>query len=715
VPRAIALPAPSYPLVRTTLANGLRVVLAPDRSAPVVGVAVYYDVGIRSEPQGRTGFAHLFEHLMFQGSANLEKLEHFRYVQSSGGTFNGSTHMDYTRYFEVLPSNALERGLFLEADRMRSPRITEENLANQIAVVKEEIRVNVLNRPYGGFPWILLPPVAFETFANSHNGYGDFVDLETSTVADATEFFDRYYAPANAVLCVAGDLDPDAAMALVERHFGDIPTRPAPDRPTFAEPDLTSERRKSTVDALAPIPAVAAAWRVPDPVFNLPEYLPYVVLAEILSDGDSSRLEQRLVQQDRSVTQLSAYLGLMGDPFDVRDPTVLIFQAFHPHPVTADQVLDAVTEEVDRLASGGLQTGELDRVRARIVAQLFRDIDPVLGRTLALAALEQQHGRANLLMELPALLSAVTEEQIRSAASMLRPDRRAVLELVPGGQPAPAPAAEAPARARRSGARSRPTAKAARTTRPAKAAKKAAKATRPAKGTKSARPAKAGTAVRPAKPAAPTKAAKAPSKAAKAAKAAPAKAAKAPAKAAKTTPAKAAKAAKATKAAPTKAAKATKAAPAKAAKAAKAPPAKAGKATAAKAGKAAPAKASKATTAKATRSAPAKGTKAGKATPAKAATATRTAATKASKATPSRAAKAAKASTATPAKTAKASKATKVAGTTKATKASKTTRKATKAAGVSNPATAAVTVPASGGRTSDKGRSGRAQRSGGAR
>jgi zinc protease len=669
VPRAIALPAPSYPLVRTTLANGLRVVLAPDRSAPVVGVAVYYDVGIRSEPQGRTGFAHLFEHLMFQGSANLEKLEHFRYVQSSGGTFNGSTHMDYTRYFEVLPSNALERGLFLEADRMRSPRITEENLANQIAVVKEEIRVNVLNRPYGGFPWILLPPVAFSTFANSHNGYGDFVDLETSTVADAAEFFDRYYAPANAVLCVAGDLDPDTAMALIERHFGDIPARPAPERPTFAEPDLTAERRHSTVDALAPIPAVAAAWRVPDPVGGLTEYLPYMVLAEILSDGDSSRLEQRLVQRDRSVTQLSAYLGLMGDPFDVRDPTVLIFQAFHPQ-ASADQVLDSVTEEVDRVATGGLQAGELDRVRARIVAQLFRDIDPVLGRTLALAALEQQHGRADLLMDLPGLLGAVTEEQIRSAAAMLRPDRRAVLELVPGGQPAAAPAAEAPAR-RRGVKTSRPAAKAARTTRPAKAAKKAAKATRPAKGTKSARPVKAGTAVRPAKAAIPTKAAKATKTPAKAAKA-PAKAAKAakgPAKAAKAAkaPAKAAKATRAKATATRAPARASKATPAKKA-AAKAAPGKATRATASKAAAAKAAKTTKAAPARASRAAPAKNAPA-KAAPAKNAPAKAAPAKNA----PAKAAKAAKATRAT---AGKATRTTKVAGP-RATKATKTTGRST--------------------------------------
>src|SRR6201993_353638 len=194
-------------LHRLTLANGLRVVLAPDRVSPVVGVSVVYDVGIRSEPEGRTGFAHLFEHLMFQGSANLEKLAHFRYVQGSGGTFNGSTHLDYTDYFETVPSNALERVLFLEADRMRGPRLTEENLRNQCDVVKEEIRVNVLNRPYGGFPWLKLPPVMFDSFPNAHDGYGSFVDLESATGDDAANFFARYYAAGNAVLTVGGDID----------------------------------------------------------------------------------------------------------------------------------------------------------------------------------------------------------------------------------------------------------------------------------------------------------------------------------------------------------------------------------------------------------------------------------------------------------------------------------------------------------------------------
>ena len=288
-----------------------------------------YDVGIRSEPEGRTGFAHLFEHLMFQGSANLEKLEHFRYVQASGGTFNGSTHFDYTNYFESLPSNALERGLFLEADRMRSPRITEENLANQLEVVKNEIRVNVMNRPYGGFPWIYLPAVLFDTFANSHNGYGGFEDLESATVDDAADFFDRYYAPANAVLCVAGDLDPDETLALIEKHFGGIRKRRAPKRPSFAEPALTAERRDTITDAHAPIPAVAIGYRVADPVGSLDDLLALLLLTEVLTDGDASRLQRRLVQRDHLVTDIAAYVGEFGDPFDERDPTTLTVSAHY--------------------------------------------------------------------------------------------------------------------------------------------------------------------------------------------------------------------------------------------------------------------------------------------------------------------------------------------------------------------------------------------------
>jgi len=430
VPR---IPATKYPVEQLTLANGLRVVLTPDRSAPVIGVAVVYDVGIRSEPQGRTGFAHLFEHLMFQGSESLEKLAHFRYVQGSGGTFNGSTHFDYTDYFEALPGNALERALFLEADRMRGPRLTEENLRNQVDVVKEEIRVNVLNRPYGGFPWLKLPPVMFGTFPNAHDGYGSFADLESATVADAEEFFGRYYACGNAVLAVGGDFDVAEAVKLVEEHFGDVPARPAPPRPDFAEPDLTSERRGSYADPLAPLPAVAAAWRVPDPIGDFAGYLPYVVLAEVLTDGDASRLVERLVLRDRSVTSVGGYLGFMGEPFAVRDPTALVLQAHLPPGGDVEKVLAAIDEECRRIASDGLAREELARTQARMATHLLRDTDAVLGRALQMAVLQQQRGAPDLVNDLPRLVGEVTEKQVVEAAATLVPSRRACVDVEAGG------------------------------------------------------------------------------------------------------------------------------------------------------------------------------------------------------------------------------------------------------------------------------------------
>ncbi len=293
--------SPSFPIERHTLGNGLRVVMAPDRTAPVVAVAVHYDVGFRSEPEGRTGFAHLFEHLMFEGSANLPKLEHAKLIQGNGGEFNGSTTPDFTNYYEVVPSGAFELMLFLESDRMRSPVITEETVANQIDVVKEEIRLNVMNRPYGGMHWIYLPPIAYKTFNNTHNGYGSFVDLESATVADATDFFKRYYAPGNAVLTIAGDIDPTSTVALVEKYFADVPKRAVPKRPDFGEPVLNRENRATHHDPMSPTPALVIGYRAPNPITDLDAYAAYHLLVQLLTDGDSSRLHQRLVKTGLAV------------------------------------------------------------------------------------------------------------------------------------------------------------------------------------------------------------------------------------------------------------------------------------------------------------------------------------------------------------------------------------------------------------------------------
>jgi zinc protease len=425
----MAAPAPQ----RFTLPNGLRVVLAPDRSAPVVGVSVHYDVGFRSEPEGRTGFAHLFEHLMFQGSESLEKLAHFRIVQSSGGTFNGSTHPDYTDYFQLLPSAALERALFLEADRMRAPKITEENLRNQIDVVKEEIRLNVMNRPYGGLPWILLPPILYRTFPNAHNGYGDFTDLEQATVDDCAAFFDTFYAPSNAVLTVAGDFAVEEATALVDKHFGDVPAREVPRRPSFGEPAPTSELRGDHVDPHAPLPALSVGYRLPDPVTDLPGYLAYLVLAGVLTDGDASRLQQRMVHREPLVTDVSANCGLFGTPLDARDPDTFTCTAIHPQEVPAERVVAALDEELETLAAEGPTAEELARVTARWASNLHREHDRIISRTLSLGSFELLYGRAELGGELPERIAAVTVDAVATAAKNMRPDTRAVLTVSPAG------------------------------------------------------------------------------------------------------------------------------------------------------------------------------------------------------------------------------------------------------------------------------------------
>src|SRR5262245_28214965 len=217
------------------LPNGLKVVLSRDTTAPVAVVAVYYNIGFRVEPKDRTGFAHLFEHMMFQGSQSLGKMEFIKMVQSNGGVLNGSTRFDFTNYFEIVPANTLETMLWAEADRMRGLAVTQDNLTNQQGVVKSEVRVNVLNQPYGGFPWLDMPQYANKNWHNAHNFYGDLTDLDHATLADVQQFFQRYYVPNNAALVVAGDVDYGQAEAWIRKYFGDIPRGPDPDKPDVSE------------------------------------------------------------------------------------------------------------------------------------------------------------------------------------------------------------------------------------------------------------------------------------------------------------------------------------------------------------------------------------------------------------------------------------------------------------------------------------------------
>jgi len=421
---------------RQVLKNGLKVLVLPDDSSPLVGVAVVYDVGFRSEPEGRTGFAHLFEHMMFQGSAHVGKGEHPRLIEGAGGRMNGQTMGDLTAYYEAAPSGALELLLWLEADRMGRLAVNDENLINQIAVVKEEIKVNVLNQPYGGFPFILLPEVAFRTFPNSHNGYGAFEDLETATVADAAGFYKTFYAPSNAVLAVAGDCEVDAVFEMAERHFGDLRSSRPPRHGPWPEPAPTSPRRRVVRDPRAPQPAFVAAYRTPDPVAELDRHLGYHVLAQLLSRGDASRLRARLMHRDNLVTDVSCQLGIFGfDGLYMRDPVLFQVVVFHPGKKATDDLLSIVAEELSLLAEDGPSDEELERVAAEFASAHWREVDSVMDRAIILAFLEATHGRAELLAELPDRLAAVSATSIAEAASSLLSQHATVVEIEPASSP----------------------------------------------------------------------------------------------------------------------------------------------------------------------------------------------------------------------------------------------------------------------------------------
>jgi zinc protease len=417
---------------QATLDNGLRVVVSPDAASPVAAVSVLYDVGFRSEPEGATGFAHLFEHLMFQGSENLPKGEFGRVIQGNGGIFNGFTRPDATAYFEQVPAGALELALFCEADRMRAPRITEENLANQIAVVKEEIRVNVLNQPYGGFPWLEdLPQLMFRSFPNAHNGYGSFGDLEAASLEEVRGFFDAYYAPANAVLSVAGGVDPDEVMRLTTRHFAGIARRQAPARPSFAEPLPDGERRASRVDDLAPLPAVALGYRVPNPIEDEQRYFATVLLVSLLTSGPASRLYDRLVRRDKLAADVGSMWGGLDSAWFSRDPTYVAVIAHYPGEELTEPIISVVDAELEAIA-GGIAPGALDPVLAQAASAHWMGLDSKYNLALQAAFFAQQRQSPALVFDLVDRLAAAAELVPEVAACWFRPDRRAVCTLVPG-------------------------------------------------------------------------------------------------------------------------------------------------------------------------------------------------------------------------------------------------------------------------------------------
>src|SRR5687767_2434049 len=263
-------PSVTVPIEYQKLDNGLKVVLSRDTASPTAVVGLYYNIGFRIEPKDRTGFAHLFEHMMFQGSQHLGKNAFIGLIESNGGILNGSTRFDFTNYFEIVPAHTLETVLWAEADRMRGLNITQDNLLNQQGVVKNEVKVNVLNQPYGGFPWLDMPQVANENWYNAHNFYGDLAHLDAATLGDVQGFFKQYYAPNNAVLVVTGDFEPTQTLAWIRRHFGAIPAVQQAAKPDITEPRQAEEKKVARTDPQATRPALALGYHMP--VQNTPDY-----------------------------------------------------------------------------------------------------------------------------------------------------------------------------------------------------------------------------------------------------------------------------------------------------------------------------------------------------------------------------------------------------------------------------------------------------------
>lgn len=363
-------PGIKVPITYYKLPNGLKVVLSPEHSAPLTTVAVYYNIGFRIEPRDRTGFAHLFEHLMFQGSKNLGKMEYIRLVESNGGVLNGSTRFDFTNYFAVVPSHKTETLLWAEADRMRGLDITVENLKNQQGVVGNEVKVNVLNQPYGSFPWIDLPMAAFTNWYNAHNFYGDLSDIEAATLEDAKRFFNKYYSPKNAVVVVAGDIDETAVKGWIEKYFGNIPAQQPDPLPDLTEPRQEQEKTVTRVDKLAKKPAVG--WGYQMPKRGTPEYYAMGLLDQILVQGEDSMLYQELVKNKNYASTISGGINSgLGNMFNYNGPMLFDISLIHDEKLTPQQILASADAVIARVQEKPVDQKLIDRAIVKLRSGLY--------------------------------------------------------------------------------------------------------------------------------------------------------------------------------------------------------------------------------------------------------------------------------------------------------------------------------------------------------
>lgn len=416
------------PVERYKLDNGLRVVLSRDNAVPVVSVYMIFNVGARAEEKGRTGFAHLFEHMMFEGSANAPKGVRDKLVESNGGVQNGSTHPDFTDYYETLPSNKLATALWLDSDRMRNLSITQESLDNQKEAVKQERRLSFDNQPYATAEIDAFPSLMFGNWQSSHSLIGSFEDLNAAGLADVSKFFKTYYAPNNAALVIVGDIQTAEAKKLVQAYFGDIPAQPQPKRPDMTEPEFHA-RNEVYKDPLARAPALMLGWL--GPKRRSEDYYAINMIDAILTNGNSARFRLDLVKGAQSVLQYESNLGWpMASPLDYRDPGAYgIFVLYKPS-FSAQQVTAQVQDEMAKLQASPVPADELERAKTQLRATIYRQLQSSLGRAQQLGQYEITDGDAALVnTELDRMLN-VSPAQIQAAAKKyLTADKRLVLSV----------------------------------------------------------------------------------------------------------------------------------------------------------------------------------------------------------------------------------------------------------------------------------------------
>jgi zinc protease len=428
---ASAISQPSVKFTDTRLKNGLRVIISEDHVAPVFSVAVIYNVGSRDEREGRTGFAHLFEHMMFKGSENVGAGEHFYSVFSNGGTMNGTTNKERTLYYEQLPAHQLDMALFLEADRMRALSIEKDNLDNQRKAVQEERRLGVDNQPYGRTS-DAVDDLAFENAAYKHSVIGSMDDLNAASVDDVASFFKTYYAPNNAILSIVGDVNSASAIEHVRRYFESIPAQAAPPPVDTTEPPQKAERRLTLADPLARLPRIDIGYHIPSSLS--PEDDTLDLLADILASGRSSRFYEVLVRQKQLALGIGAFAG------NSRGPRLFRIVATVPPGKQPDEVEAGIYAEIERLKAGPIADWEIEKSRNGARRQFVGTLGSSLSRASLLAELTLLYGdpaKINTLYERVGKLNAA--DVLRVARTYLTPENRTVVLTTP--KPAATPGA----------------------------------------------------------------------------------------------------------------------------------------------------------------------------------------------------------------------------------------------------------------------------------